>query len=174
MTFGVVMKIFGKFAYLFIVSLLMGLAFGLASALLLKRYNVSTYPQASLASQHLHAVPPSWEAPWSGQVAVYTGCGPDRHDLVPELSGGRLSGPERHRQPLLLRRHPQPLRAAQHEQEPARRHPVLLRDTLLPLRGLHLCLRRPGRPGPPEVGGASQPLFSLPARNISHTDCGQS
>ena len=63
MTFSVVMRIFGKFAYLFIVSLLMGLAFGLASALLLKRYNVSTYPQASLASQRLHTVPPSWKPP---------------------------------------------------------------------------------------------------------------
>lgn len=45
MTFGVVMKIFGKFAYLFVVSLLMGVAFGLVVALLLKKYNVSTYPQ---------------------------------------------------------------------------------------------------------------------------------
>ena len=46
MTFSVVMKIFGKFAYLFVVSLLMGLGFGLMVALLLKKYNVSTYPQA--------------------------------------------------------------------------------------------------------------------------------
>ena len=45
MTFLVVMKIFGKFAYLFVVSLLMGVAFGLMVALLLKKYNVSTYPQ---------------------------------------------------------------------------------------------------------------------------------
>ena len=45
MTFGVVMKIFGKFAYLLIVSLLMGLIFGLLSALLLKKYNVSSAPQ---------------------------------------------------------------------------------------------------------------------------------
>ena len=47
MTFLVVMKIFGKFAYLFVVSLLMGVAFGLIVALLLKKYNVSTYPQVS-------------------------------------------------------------------------------------------------------------------------------
>ena len=58
MTFGVVMKIFGKFAYLFIVSLLMGLGFGLLSALLLKKYNVSTYPQVLLfASQSLESEP---------------------------------------------------------------------------------------------------------------------
>ena len=37
MTFGVVMKIFGKFAYLFIASLIMGTAFGLVAALLLKK-----------------------------------------------------------------------------------------------------------------------------------------
>ena len=47
MTFGVVMKIFGKFAYLLIVSLLMGLIFGLLSALLLKKYNVSSAPQVT-------------------------------------------------------------------------------------------------------------------------------
>ena len=45
LTFLVVMKIFGKFAYLFVMSLLMGAAFGLMVALLLKKYNVSTYPQ---------------------------------------------------------------------------------------------------------------------------------
>lgn len=45
MTFLVVLKIFGKFAYLFVMSLLMGVAFGLIVALLLKKYNVSTYPQ---------------------------------------------------------------------------------------------------------------------------------
>lgn len=48
MTFLVVMKIFGKFAYLFVVSLLMGVAFGLMAALLLKKYNVSTYPQVMM------------------------------------------------------------------------------------------------------------------------------
>lgn len=48
MTFGVVMKIFGKFLYLFVASLCMGLAFGLASSLLLKRCNVSTYPQVQI------------------------------------------------------------------------------------------------------------------------------
>ena len=60
MTFLVVMKIFGKFAYLFVVSLLMGVAFGLVVALLLKKYNVSTYPQVSklhsLDSSHIPAV----------------------------------------------------------------------------------------------------------------------
>jgi len=48
MTFSVVMRIFGKFAYLFVVSLLMGVVFGLVVALLLKKYNVSTYPQVNL------------------------------------------------------------------------------------------------------------------------------
>lgn len=51
MTFGVVMKIFGKFAYLFLASLVMGVVFGLVSALLLKKYNVSTYPQVRLSSR---------------------------------------------------------------------------------------------------------------------------
>ena len=58
MTFLVVMKIFGKFAYLFVVSLLMGVAFGLVVALLLKKYNVSTYPQVSnLHTIHSYCLP---------------------------------------------------------------------------------------------------------------------
>lgn len=38
--------IFGKFLYLFAASLLLGLVFGLFSALLLKKFNVSHAPQA--------------------------------------------------------------------------------------------------------------------------------
>ncbi|KAK9823397.1 hypothetical protein WJX72_002484 [[Myrmecia] bisecta] len=44
--FATVCLIFGKFSYLFIISLLMGVAFGLAGALLVKKCNASSTPQA--------------------------------------------------------------------------------------------------------------------------------
>ena len=50
--------IFGKFLYLFLASLILGLVLGLFSALLLKKYNVSQTPQVllltalSTAAQH--------------------------------------------------------------------------------------------------------------------------
>ena len=40
--------IFGKFLYLFLASLILGLVLGLFSALLLKKYNVSQTPQVVL------------------------------------------------------------------------------------------------------------------------------
>ena len=40
--------IFGKFLYLFLASLILGLVLGLFSALLLKKYNVSQTPQVML------------------------------------------------------------------------------------------------------------------------------
>ena len=43
--------IFGKFLYLFLASLLMGLLLGLFSALLLKNFNVSQTPQVTLVMQ---------------------------------------------------------------------------------------------------------------------------
>ena len=42
--------IFGKFLYLFLASLILGLVLGLFSALLLKKYNVSQTPQVVLLS----------------------------------------------------------------------------------------------------------------------------
>ena len=44
--------IFGKFLYLFLASLLMGLVLGLFSALLLKNFNVSQTPQVRSLVQH--------------------------------------------------------------------------------------------------------------------------
>ena len=42
--------IFGKFLYLFLASLILGLVLGLFSALLLKKYNVSQTPQVMLTT----------------------------------------------------------------------------------------------------------------------------
>jgi hypothetical protein len=68
MTAGTVFTIFGKFLYLFAASLVMGLLLGLAAALLLKRFNVSSTPQvcrghtiSSCARMCSHAPPPCTE-----------------------------------------------------------------------------------------------------------------
>ena len=45
MTFKTVLIIFGKFIYLFAISLVMGIAFGFAASLLLKKYQPSGLPQ---------------------------------------------------------------------------------------------------------------------------------
>ena len=47
--------IFGKFLYLFLASLILGLVLGLFSALLLKKYNVSQTPQVMLTTAFLPA-----------------------------------------------------------------------------------------------------------------------
>lgn len=57
MNAGTVGVIFGKFLYLFIASLLMGLVLGLLSALLLKRYNVSHTPQVASRSHSSYSEP---------------------------------------------------------------------------------------------------------------------
>ena len=48
MTFETVLIIFGKFIYLFAISMIMGLAFGFGASLLLKKYSPSGVPQVSL------------------------------------------------------------------------------------------------------------------------------
>ena len=50
MNAATVALIFGKFLYLFLASLLMGLLLGLFSALLLKNFNVSQTPQVIFCS----------------------------------------------------------------------------------------------------------------------------
>lgn len=45
MTFKTVLIIFGKFIYLFAISLVMGIAFGFGASLLLKKYQPSGLPQ---------------------------------------------------------------------------------------------------------------------------------
>ena len=51
MNAATVALIFGKFLYLFLASLLMGLLLGLFSALLLKNFNVSQTPQVILLAK---------------------------------------------------------------------------------------------------------------------------
>lgn len=52
MNMATVVTIFGKFLYLFAISLLLGLIFGLFCSLLLKKFNVPHAPQVRSTSEH--------------------------------------------------------------------------------------------------------------------------